>query len=65
MFSKCPGYVFHDSRGFEAGSVEELNIVQEFIRQKSRQIRLKARLHAIWSDTQMFTIATVLLTVIF
>jgi len=48
VFSKYSGYVFHDSRGFEAGGEDELKIVQRFIRQRSRQIRLKDRLHAIW-----------------
>jgi hypothetical protein len=65
VFSKYPGYVFHDFRGFEAGGEEELRIVQKFIRQKSREIRLKDRLHAIWLETQVFTIVTALLIVIF
>jgi hypothetical protein len=42
------GYVFHDPRGFEAGSNEELEIVQSFVRRKSRERQLKDRLHAIW-----------------
>jgi hypothetical protein len=42
------GYVFHDSRGFEAGGEEELLIVQDFIRRKSRERRFEDRLHAIW-----------------
>jgi len=48
VFERHEGYVFHDSRGFEAGSDYELKIVQEFVRQKSREKRLKDRLHAIW-----------------
>ena len=48
MFSNHDGYIFHDSRGFEAGSDEELTIVQEFIRQMSSKRRLQERLHAIW-----------------
>jgi hypothetical protein len=48
IFTKHTGYVFHDSRGFEAGSEDELKIVQEFVRRKSRERQLKDRLHAIW-----------------
>jgi len=47
-FTNHDGYVFHDSRGFEAGGEGELKIVQEFVRRKSREKRLKNRLHAIW-----------------
>jgi GTPase SAR1 family protein len=49
MFSKHMGYVFHDSRGFEGGSEDELRTVQDFVRHRSRATRLKDRLHAIWS----------------
>jgi hypothetical protein len=48
IFANHRGYVFHDSRGFEAGGEVELQIVQEFVRRTSRQKRLKERLHAIW-----------------
>ncbi|KAF8960039.1 hypothetical protein BDZ97DRAFT_1357343 [Flammula alnicola] len=48
VFSNHEGYIFHDSRGFESGGNEELEIVQEFVRQKSGERRLKDRLHAIW-----------------
>ena len=47
-FSNHHGYVFHDSRGFEAGDKRELEIVQNFVRCKSRERRLNNRLHAIW-----------------
>ncbi|KAI9452691.1 hypothetical protein BJY52DRAFT_1418599 [Lactarius psammicola] len=47
-FSNHRGYVFHDSRGIESGSKEELEILQEFIRRKCRQRKLRFRLHAIW-----------------
>ena len=42
------GYVFHDSRGFEAGGEDELKTVQEFVKHKSQMGRLRDRLHAIW-----------------
>jgi hypothetical protein len=48
VFTSHKGYVFHDSAGFESGSAEELKIVQDFVRQKSKERRLKDRLHAIW-----------------
>jgi hypothetical protein len=47
-FSSHNGYVFHDSRGFEAGDDRELKIVQEFVRRRSREGSLSARLHATW-----------------
>jgi hypothetical protein len=47
-FSSHDGYVFHDSRGFEAGDVRELEIVQEFVRRRSQEKLLKDKLHAIW-----------------
>jgi hypothetical protein len=48
VFTNHDGYIFHDSRGFEAGSEDELKIVREFVLRKSREKRLKNRLHAIW-----------------
>ena len=48
VITDCDRYVFHDTRGFEAGSDDELKIIREFVRRKSREKRLKNRLHAIW-----------------
>ncbi|KAH9057346.1 hypothetical protein EDB87DRAFT_1565366 [Lactarius vividus] len=48
VFSSHRGYVFHDSRGIESGSIEELRILQDFIRRKCREKRLQDKLHAIW-----------------
>ncbi|KAN0137719.1 hypothetical protein V8E53_004475 [Lactarius tabidus] len=48
VFANHKGYIFHDSCGFEAGSDQELKIVQRFVRQRTTQIKLKDRLHAIW-----------------
>ena len=48
IFTNYDGYIFHDSRGFEAGSKDELETVQEFVKSKSQQKRLRDRLHAIW-----------------
>jgi len=47
-FSSHNGYVFHDSRGFEAGEDGELKTVQEFVRRRSQERSLNDRLHAIW-----------------
>jgi len=48
IFTNHDGYIFHDSRGFEAGAEDELKIVQEFVRRKSQERQLQNRLHAIW-----------------
>jgi hypothetical protein len=48
VFSKHEGYVFHNSRGFEGGSADELKTVQDFVRRRSQESRLRDRLHAIW-----------------
>ena len=48
VFPNHDDYIFHDSRGFEAGSEHELKIFQEFVLRKLREKRLKKRLHAIW-----------------
>jgi hypothetical protein len=47
-FTSHDGYVFHDSRGFEAGDEKELKIVQDFVRRRSQEMKLVKRLHAIW-----------------
>jgi len=41
-------FIFHDSRGFEAGSQDELKTVREFIAERSRRLELRDQLHAIW-----------------
>jgi len=48
VFANHDRYIFHDSRGFEDGSEDELKIIREFVLRKSREKRLKNRLHAIW-----------------
>ena len=48
-FPSRPGFVFHDSRGFEAGSSEELRTLQEFVESRSSAARnIYEQLHAIW-----------------
>ena len=48
IFSDYPGFIFHDSCGFEAGSGLEVELVQEFIEQRSKATNVNERLHAIW-----------------
>ncbi|KAF8257548.1 hypothetical protein EI94DRAFT_1099221 [Lactarius quietus] len=48
VFSNHPGYVFHDSKGIESGSTDELDILKEFIQRKSGEKNLRDKLHAIW-----------------
>ena len=44
-------FVFHDSRGFEAGSEDELRKVQLFIEARAKNGELGKHLHAIWSKS--------------
>ncbi|KDQ10289.1 hypothetical protein BOTBODRAFT_36400 [Botryobasidium botryosum FD-172 SS1] len=48
MFRGSPGFVFHDSRGFESGAVEELELAQKFIQNKANLGSMRNQLHAIW-----------------
>ncbi|KXN83935.1 hypothetical protein AN958_00799 [Leucoagaricus sp. SymC.cos] len=48
IFTNHDGYIFHDSRGIESGSEDELKVIQDFICKKSTEKRLRDRLHAIW-----------------
>ncbi|KAG1743437.1 GTP-binding protein [Suillus lakei] len=48
VFQNNPGFVFHDSRGFEAGGVSEFNKVKAFIADRSKERDIKKRLHVIW-----------------
>jgi hypothetical protein len=48
VFTNHDGYIFHDSRGFEVGSEEEMKIVEDFVCRKSGEKLLKDKLHMIW-----------------
>lgn len=48
VFESNPGFIFHDSRGFEAGSAQELKNVKAFISERSQEKELKKQLHVIW-----------------
>jgi hypothetical protein len=48
-FPSKPGFVFHDSRGIEAGSATELSTVQRFVEKRSLAVKdLQIQLHVIW-----------------
>ncbi|KAJ7936261.1 hypothetical protein B0H13DRAFT_1589771, partial [Mycena leptocephala] len=47
-------YVFHDSRGLESGTADELQTIQDFVGERSCRNRLRDRLHAIWSVVRRF-----------
>ncbi|KAJ7856113.1 hypothetical protein B0H14DRAFT_2579062 [Mycena olivaceomarginata] len=48
-FRPKPGFVFHDSRGVEAGSATELSTVQRFVEERSLTAKdLRTQLHVIW-----------------
>ena len=48
IFRSNQGFVFHDSRGFEAGGVSELDNVKLFIKQRAKEKKLPDQIHAIW-----------------
>lgn len=48
IFRSSPGFVFHDSRGFEAGGVDEMKKVKAFILKRSKAKSLQDQVHVIW-----------------
>ncbi|KIM69349.1 hypothetical protein SCLCIDRAFT_102421 [Scleroderma citrinum Foug A] len=48
IFRSNPGFIFHDSRGFETGSVKELNLMKDFVAERAGTLKLEKRIHAIW-----------------
>ena len=48
IFRNNPGFIFHDSRGFETGSVKELNLMNDFVADRACTLKLEKRVHAIW-----------------
>ncbi|KIO13948.1 hypothetical protein M404DRAFT_992198 [Pisolithus tinctorius Marx 270] len=48
MFQSNPGFVFHDSCGFEAGSTKQFDEMKNFVIERAVEKRLKKRIHAIW-----------------
>ncbi|KDQ09776.1 hypothetical protein BOTBODRAFT_36768 [Botryobasidium botryosum FD-172 SS1] len=48
VFPSNAGYIFHDSRGFESGATDELELVRDFIQARATSNNLDEQLHAIW-----------------
>ncbi|CCM07034.1 uncharacterized protein FIBRA_09353 [Fibroporia radiculosa] len=48
VFSSNPGFIFHDSRGFEAGREDEFEEVKSFVAEHASTTKLKERIHVIW-----------------
>ncbi|KZP26036.1 hypothetical protein FIBSPDRAFT_887698 [Athelia psychrophila] len=48
VFKSNPNFIFHDSRGFECGSVDETETVQRFLSKRASATELKDQLHAVW-----------------
>ncbi|KAI0317593.1 hypothetical protein OF83DRAFT_1120442 [Amylostereum chailletii] len=49
LFPSLAGFVFHDSRGLEAGSVTEVATIENFVKRRSEAVQNKdEQLHAIW-----------------
>ena len=48
QYPTAHGFIFHDSRGFEAGGADELNKVKDFIKRRAESQQLGDQLHAIW-----------------
>jgi hypothetical protein len=51
VFKSNPGFIFHDSCGFEAGSEGEFEDVKKFISERVHATKLEERIHAIWQGT--------------
>ena len=47
-FKSNTAFVFHDSRGFEAGRTSELDKVKDFVQKHSTYKDLRNHLHVIW-----------------
>ena len=48
-FRSNPGFIFHDSPGFETGDKRQLQEVLSFIEEKAKSTDVDDQLHAIWS----------------
>ncbi|KAJ8579690.1 hypothetical protein M405DRAFT_835513 [Rhizopogon salebrosus TDB-379] len=48
VFQSNPGFIFHDSCGFEAGGEDEFKKMKEFVSKRASTRKLNERIHAIW-----------------
>ena len=49
VFKTNPGFIFHDSPGFETGDERQLQEVLSFMETKAKSTDVDGQLHAIWS----------------
>ncbi|KIL65054.1 hypothetical protein M378DRAFT_126079, partial [Amanita muscaria Koide BX008] len=54
QYPTAHGFIFHDSRGFEAGGADELKKVKEFVQSRAEKKELKDQLHAIWCAKPLY-----------
>ncbi|KAI5991673.1 GTP-binding protein [Pisolithus orientalis] len=48
LFQSNPGFVFHDSCGFEAGSTHQYDEMKKFVVDRATTRKVNERIHAIW-----------------
>ncbi|KAJ7939616.1 hypothetical protein B0H13DRAFT_2226253 [Mycena leptocephala] len=48
IFKSNPQFIFHDSRGLEAGSDDEMKKIKTFIEERAASSELSDQLHAVW-----------------
>ncbi|KIK12360.1 hypothetical protein PISMIDRAFT_689543 [Pisolithus microcarpus 441] len=48
VFQSNPRFLFHDSRGFEAGSEQQFDMMKKFVMDRAKTSKLDERIHAIW-----------------
>ncbi|KAI6002473.1 hypothetical protein F5J12DRAFT_744309 [Pisolithus orientalis] len=48
VFQSNPGFVFHDSCGFEAGSTQQFDQMRNFVVDHGAATKVNERIHAIW-----------------
>lgn len=47
VFKSIPGFVFHDSQGFEYNSFEQLELIMAFMKAQG-VVELEKQIHCIW-----------------
>ncbi|KZP07201.1 hypothetical protein FIBSPDRAFT_763243, partial [Athelia psychrophila] len=53
VFESTPGFIFHDSQGFEAGGAQYIEDVKAFLSARASTTELQDQVHAVWQvDTQ-------------
>lgn len=43
-----PGLIVHDSRGFQSGATEEIELLEKFVKKRASAAKSEDRLDAIW-----------------